>query len=119
MADLPKEMEVLEGIAERLRTLGHPVRLMIVAVLKTGRHSVGELAEKLGLPVGSASQHLKVMDRAGLVLGEREGRFVYYTVRTPMIGDICSAICRHMESEFEETTAARASFDELRKKLQG
>ncbi|MCB2156442.1 metalloregulator ArsR/SmtB family transcription factor [bacterium] len=119
MADLAKELEVLEDIAERLRTLGHPVRLMIVSILKTKRHNVGELSEKLGLSIGSTSQHLKVMERAGLVHGEREGRFVHYSVRTPMVGDICAAICRHMEAEFDDASEARASFDHLRQKLQG
>lgn len=119
MADLPKEAQLLEDIAERLRTLGHPMRLMIVAALKGGPLCVGELAEKLDLPIGSASQHLKVMERAGLVNGSRNGRFVSYTVRTPVVGDICSAICRHLESEFEEASAARESFDALRVKLQG
>jgi len=37
-------LDVLEGAAECLRTLGHPVRLRMVEMLLHGDYTVGELA---------------------------------------------------------------------------
>lgn len=61
-----------------LRVLADPQRLRILECLSGGDHSVGELAVCLGKHVVKVSQHLAVLRRAGLVRGERRGRFVVY-----------------------------------------
>jgi DNA-binding transcriptional ArsR family regulator len=43
-------------------------------------YSPGELAEKLGIPAPTLSFHLKELNRSGLVVSRREGRFLYYSV---------------------------------------
>jgi len=61
-----------------LRAVAEPDRLRIVQCLRGGRKSVGEIAKALGTPVVNASHHLKQLRHAGLVITEKEGRFVYY-----------------------------------------
>lgn len=39
----------------------------------------GELSERLEIPAPTLSFHLKELQRAGLVLARREGRFLYYS----------------------------------------
>ncbi len=53
--------------------LGEPMRRAILEQLRTGPHTVGELAQ--ALPVGrpAVSQHLKVLGGAGLVLAQQRG----------------------------------------------
>lgn len=51
-----------------LAALAHPTRRRLMDVLKTtDAATVGILAERLGVAVGSASHHLKVLAQAGLV----------------------------------------------------
>ncbi len=42
------------------------------------QRSVDALAGKLGMPIANVSQHLQAMRRAGLVISERDGKFVNY-----------------------------------------
>jgi DNA-binding transcriptional ArsR family regulator len=61
-----------------LDALGDPTRRSIFESLRSGPHSVGELAD--GLPVSrpAVSQHLRVLKEAGLVSDRKEGtRRVY------------------------------------------
>ncbi|MGE5691442.1 MAG: ArsR/SmtB family transcription factor, partial [Pseudomonadota bacterium] len=53
--------------------LGDPTRRAILERLRAGPRAVGELAE--GLPVSrpAVSQHLRVLEDAGLVVARRQG----------------------------------------------
>ena len=67
---LAEESLVLARLAERLRTIGHPVRIQIIGLIRERERCVGEIAESLDLPTGAISHHLKVMERAGLLIGK-------------------------------------------------
>lgn len=73
-------LEALEQAAECLRALAHPHRLRIVQMLLHGRYTVGELAEACGIPSHMASEHLRLMQRCGFLVNEKEGRKAYYRV---------------------------------------
>ena len=72
--------EGLGEAAECLKTLAHPVRLRMVQMVLHGRYTVGELAEVCEIPSHMASEHLRLMQRCGLLTSEREGRRMYYRV---------------------------------------
>lgn len=50
-----------------LRALGHTTRLRMLSMMWSGPMSAAALAAELGISHGLASQHLRVLDRAGLV----------------------------------------------------
>jgi len=50
-----------------LRALGHPTRLRMLSLMWSGPLSAATLAAELGISHGLASQHLRTLDRAGLV----------------------------------------------------
>jgi DNA-binding transcriptional ArsR family regulator len=50
-----------------LRALGHPTRLRMLSLMWSGPLSAASLAAELGISHGLASQHLRTLDRAGLV----------------------------------------------------
>jgi ArsR family transcriptional regulator len=64
--------------ARLLRALAEPDRLRIVHCLRAGPKNVGEIADELGAPVVNVSHHLRLMREAGLLLDEKQGRFVHY-----------------------------------------
>lgn len=112
-----RQFAMLDLVASRLRAMGHPRRLVIIAALKSGRRSVGELAEIVSIPLVSVSQHLKALERAGLIVAERQGRQIYYEIQAPLVNEICMAVCRQAELDCEHSAQQRAEFEELRSAL--
>lgn len=86
------DLESLGEAAECLKTLAHPHRLRIVQLLLRGRYTVGQLAEACSIPSHMASEHLRLMQRCGLLASDREGRCTYYEVAQPNLADIMGCI---------------------------
>jgi len=65
------------------KALGDPTRVGLLACLaKCGRFcSVGEVAECCSVDLSVVSRHLKMLEHAGILESEREGRSVRYRVR--------------------------------------
>ena len=85
-------LEAFGQAAECLRTLAHPHRLRIVQMLLQGRLTVGELAEACEIPSHMASEHLRLMQRCGLLAQEKDGRFVYYAIAEPHLASIMRCV---------------------------
>lgn len=85
-------LEALGEAAECLKTLAHPHRLRIVQMLLGGRYTVGELAEACEIPSHMASEHLRLMQRCGLLSSEKEGRKAYYRVAEPHLARIMECV---------------------------
>lgn len=64
--------------AELLKTLGHPVRLQIIAILCERDESVGAMAAEIKASQAAVSQQLSILRMRGLVSNIRvAGRAVY------------------------------------------
>ena len=94
------DLGFLEQAAECLKTLAHPHRLRMVQMLLRGRYTVGELAEACGIPSLMASEHLRLMQRCGLMTSEKDGRNVYYQIAEPHLANIMACI----EARFDGKT---------------
>lgn len=86
------DMGLLEQAAECLKTLGHPHRLRMVQMLLRGRYTVGELAEACGIPSHMASEHLRLMQRCGFMVNEKDGRHVYYRIIESHLGNLMGCL---------------------------
>ena len=73
--------DVFEKRAEILKAMAHPARLRMVDAISSGRKSVHELAELVGLDISTVSRHLTVLRNADIVTREKNGRNVYYSLR--------------------------------------
>lgn len=63
-----------KAAAERLKALGHPVRLAIVrALAEESCCCCADVCSRLPLAQSTVSQHLKVLKEAGLVSFRRDG----------------------------------------------
>jgi len=62
---------LLDGV---FQALAHPVRRGILQVLREGDRTVGDLAESFPLSRPAVSQHLDVLERAGLIQRIPTGR---------------------------------------------
>lgn len=64
-----------------LKALAEPRRQELLALLREGPRAVVELAEQVEVTQQAVSQHLKVLEQAGLVEARREGTRHLYAVR--------------------------------------
>jgi DNA-binding transcriptional ArsR family regulator len=97
MADQSKNLALmpldrLEQAAECLKTLAHPHRLRMVQMLLRGRYTVGELADSCGIKSHVASEHLRLMQRCGLLRSSKDGRKAYYEVAELHLGKLMHCV---------------------------
>jgi DNA-binding transcriptional ArsR family regulator len=59
------------------KALGDPTRRRIVRQLHSQERSISELAEPLEMTLTAASKHIRVLERAGLVVRSKRGRTQY------------------------------------------
>ena len=76
------------GIQNTMRALADPIRREILALLKSGRMSAGEIAERFDVTGASISRHLSVLREADLIRDTREGKFIYYELTTSVLEEI-------------------------------
>jgi rhodanese-related sulfurtransferase/DNA-binding transcriptional ArsR family regulator len=69
---------LLEEYALVARAVSAPARLMLLEQIAQGERGVEGLADKTGLTIANASQHLQQLRRAGLVTSRRAGKAVIY-----------------------------------------
>ncbi len=81
-------------VADGLRALGDETRLQIARLVAEQPRSTKELAELLKASDSAVNRHLKILDGAGIVTGERDGYFVLYRLRPERIGQLGGAL-RH------------------------
>jgi ArsR family transcriptional regulator len=90
------------SFAEVAKAAAHPHRLAILEHLAQGERNVDALADKVGLTIANASQHLQCMRRAGLVTARREGKFTLYRLSDDSVLDLLAAIGRVAERNVAE-----------------
>lgn len=79
----------LKKAALVLRALNHKLRQQILTLIETEKKiTVTEIYVRLRLEQSVASQHLAILRRAGIVVTQRDGKFIYYTVNYKRIEDI-------------------------------
>ena len=78
--------------ADVLKALAHPTRLFIVDELKRGERCVCELQELIGADMSTVSKHLAVLRTAGLVIDDKRGNQVFYTLGCPCILDFFGCV---------------------------
>ncbi len=91
MSTGPKQAIFAEfaGVA---RALGHAHRLELLEHLAQGERGVEALAERVGLSIANASQHLQQLRRAGLVANRREGKFILYRLADDGVVGLTAAL---------------------------
>jgi len=76
------------GIQSTLKALSDPIRREILDLLKPGRLSAGEIAEKFPISGAAVSKHLSVLKEADLIRDTRGGKFIYYELNTSVLEEV-------------------------------
>ena len=92
--DLDAMSSAADAASELLKSLANRHRLLILCQLGDGERSVGELAEFLGIRDATASQHLALLRKDGLVNARREGQTIWYSIASVPAREILSTLYR-------------------------
>lgn len=76
------------GIQNTIKALSDPSRREILELLKSGRLSAGEIAEKFPVSGAAVSKHLSVLKDADLIRDTREGKFIFYELNTSVLEEV-------------------------------
>ncbi len=82
--------------------MAHAHRLELVEQLAQGERNVEVLAERTGLSIANASQHLQQMRRTGIIAWRRDGKFVFYRLADESVLDLLAALRRIAERNSAE-----------------
>lgn len=87
-------------LAMVFKALGHPTRLRMLELLMTGTHCNCELAAEFDSPLSLISYHMRLLQDAGLVRGERDaddGRWIHYSVDEAAICELNARVGRLLD----------------------
>jgi ArsR family transcriptional regulator len=87
-------------------------RRKILAYLSETELSAGEIAERFDMTKPSLSKHLKILESAGLVAGEKRGQYVFYRIERDNLAATLStfmqAVCPVSQGLKKESRALAA-----------
>lgn len=106
------------SFAEVAKAAAHPHRLALLEQLAQGERNVDALAERVGLTIANASQHLQSMRRAGLLAARREGKFTLYRLADDSVLALLDAIGAVAERNVAEVKAVVTSYFNARDKME-
>jgi ArsR family transcriptional regulator len=91
----PLDSDGAAELAFGFNALGDPVRLRLLSMLAAapeGEICVCEFIEPIGKSQGTISHHLKTLGDAGLVHGDRRGKWVWYSLDRDRLARLRSAL---------------------------
>ena len=91
LKNLPTEkIDIAESM---LRALGHPLRMRIIAFIDQNKGiNVNKIYKSLKIEQSVASQQLRILREDDVVIADKKGKFVYYTLNYPAIQSVVEAV---------------------------
>ena len=91
------------AMQDTLRALADPTRREILALLRAGPLTAGQIAEKFPVSAAAISRHLSVLKEADLVRDQREGKYIYYELNASVLEEILLWLTTLKGEEEDET----------------
>lgn len=91
----PLDVDQAEELAAAFAALADPVRLRLLSlVAEAGEVCSCDLMEPLGKSQPTISHHTKILSEAGLIIGEKRGRWVWWSVVPDHLDQLRGALGR-------------------------
>src|SRR5210317_2242225 len=86
-------IEQLEGAANMLKAIAHPMRIAILNYLDDGKKlTVTEIHELLKIEQSTTSHHLGILRDKGVLCSKREGKNTYYFLKYEILSQIVDCL---------------------------
>lgn len=90
--------ERLEASAEILRAVAHPLRMKILEFIdKNDEINVNKIYNTLNLEQSITSQHLRILRLAGLVITQRDGKYIHYSIDYDKLANVVGSVNSFLE----------------------
>ena len=89
--------------AEFFKALGHPLRIQILELLRSGPLGVTQILAATGAPGSSVSQQLGILRARSIVTAERRGTSIIYSVADPELFDLLDVARRIFNAHLSDT----------------
>ncbi|SRR6266540_410424 len=99
-----------------LRAIAEPRRLDILRLVWRDERSVGEIASHFDVTRPAISQHLRVLERAGLVTLRRQGRRRIYRAQPDAFADLRSYLAGFWDAELASLKGAAERAERARRR---
>jgi len=76
------------GFQKSFRALSDPTRRAILALLRAGPLAAGEIVSHFKLSGATVSHHLSILKDAGLVIDDKQGKYIYYELNMSVVDEI-------------------------------
>ncbi|TZE82817.1 autorepressor SdpR family transcription factor [Calorimonas adulescens] len=84
-------------INEIFKALSDPNRRKILEMLHDRDMTAGEIADRFNITKPSISHHLNILKQADLILDERKGQNIYYSLNTTVIEEMLSIMLNYLQ----------------------
>jgi ArsR family transcriptional regulator len=74
-----------KGYAFLFHALSDPTRVQIVTLLTAEKQCACQILSKVRVSQPTLSHHMRILCQAGLVVSEKNGRWVHYAIHEPMV----------------------------------
>ncbi|MEE8739015.1 MAG: autorepressor SdpR family transcription factor [Bifidobacterium sp.] len=75
------------AVNDMFKALADPTRRQIIVLLRDEDLTAGQIADHFPISKPSVSRHLRLLRQAGLVLDERQGQSIVYSLNTTVLQD--------------------------------
>jgi DNA-binding transcriptional ArsR family regulator len=82
----------MAGVNDVFRALGDPTRREILGLLRREDMTAGEIAERFPQARSTLSEHLRTLRDAGLVVTERQGTTIRYSLNLAVVEDAAAHV---------------------------
>ena len=88
--------------AKIIKSMAHPVRLMMIEFLKKGERSFSDVFDLFQLDKSTVSKHLLVLKEAGIVTSRKSGADMIYKLEVPCVTDFFSCVTAVIDSNVKK-----------------
>jgi DNA-binding transcriptional ArsR family regulator len=95
--------------AQVIKALAHPTRLFIVQELEQGERCVCQLTELIDVDTSTVSRHLAILRTAGIIVDEKRGNQVFYSLKVPCVLNFLDCVEAVLETNAREQLSLQNS----------
>ncbi len=88
-----------------IKAIAHPVRLIIIDLLKDKEHCFSKICEQFDLDKSTISKHLSVLKETGIITSKKAGKEVIYKLEIPCVIDFFECSTKVIEHNMKKHMA--------------
>ena len=97
-----KNESSIKQVSQLLKEISLPARIRILLAIGREEVCVCHLEAKLGMRQAYLSQHLMALRQAGVLVTNRDGRFINYRIANPKILDVVNFAANSLNSSLDD-----------------